>query len=143
MVESECAVIWSRLNPNAAAFVPVSAYREVEDFSDQWWDLVHTTPLFRDYWIQERFLDPQNAPHIPSIHQEEVEVEVEVEEEEEDYYYYYCDGLDDGASLGLSKRGSGWGRGTAEIPKYSQKAPKMVRVKVRPRPRPRPIHQPR
>ncbi|KAK9124649.1 hypothetical protein Sjap_014251 [Stephania japonica] len=120
---------WSVLNPNATMFVP-SAYREVEDFSDQWWDLVHSTPWFRDYWLQECFIDPQNAPHIPSNDQL-VHHHYEYEEEE------CCDG-DRWVSLGVSKRG-GWGRGTAEIPKYSQKAPKIVSVKVRPRP----IQQPR
>lgn len=48
----------SALNPNAPIFVPF-AYRAVEDFSDQWYDLVHSTPWFRDYWLQERFLDPE------------------------------------------------------------------------------------
>ncbi|GFQ07001.1 polyadenylate-binding protein-interacting protein 2 [Phtheirospermum japonicum] len=48
----------SALNPNAPMFVP-SAYRAVEDFSDQWWDLVQSSPWFRDYWLQECFSDPQ------------------------------------------------------------------------------------
>ena len=49
----------STLNPNAPMFVPL-AYRTVEDFSDQWWELVHSSPWFRDYWLRERFQDPQN-----------------------------------------------------------------------------------
>eukprot|EP00257_Ricinus_communis_P017310 XP_015575721.1 uncharacterized protein LOC8259496 [Ricinus communis] len=49
----------SALNPNAPLFVPL-AYRTVEDFSDQWWSLVHSSPWFRDYWLQERFQDPQS-----------------------------------------------------------------------------------
>jgi len=48
----------SSLNPNAPMFVPL-AYRTVEDFSDQWWDLVHSSPWFRDYWLRECFQDPQ------------------------------------------------------------------------------------
>lgn len=51
----------STLNPNAPMFVPL-AYRTVEDFSDQWWALVQSSPWFRDYWLQERFQDPQNDP---------------------------------------------------------------------------------
>ncbi|PWA96270.1 hypothetical protein CTI12_AA041650 [Artemisia annua] len=42
----------SALNPNAPMFVP-SAYRNVEDFSDQWWSLVRSSPSFRDYWLHE------------------------------------------------------------------------------------------
>ncbi|KAL3035327.1 hypothetical protein AAZX31_02G244500 [Glycine max] len=48
----------SSLNPNAPMFVPL-AYRTVEDFSDQWWNLVHSSPWFRDYWLRECFQDPQ------------------------------------------------------------------------------------
>ncbi|XP_022637682.1 uncharacterized protein LOC106764141 isoform X2 [Vigna radiata var. radiata] len=48
----------STLNPNAPMFVPF-AYRTVEDFSDEWWDLVHSSPWFRDYWLRECFQDPQ------------------------------------------------------------------------------------
>ncbi|KAJ0970292.1 hypothetical protein J5N97_023169 [Dioscorea zingiberensis] len=50
------AVAMSTLNPNAAPFVP-SAYRSVEDYSDEWWALVRSTPWFRDYWLRECFLD--------------------------------------------------------------------------------------
>jgi len=49
----------SSLNPNAPMFVPL-AYRTVEDFSDEWWNLVQSSPWFRDYWLRERFQDPQN-----------------------------------------------------------------------------------
>lgn len=55
----------STLNPNAPMFVP-SAYRAVEDFSDQWWALVETSPWFRDYWLQECFTDDQiDDPILP------------------------------------------------------------------------------
>uniref|UniRef100_A0A803M415 Uncharacterized protein n=1 Tax=Chenopodium quinoa TaxID=63459 RepID=A0A803M415_CHEQI len=47
----------SRLNPNAPIFVPMKSYQTVEDFSDQWWDLVHSSPFFRDYWLQDCFDD--------------------------------------------------------------------------------------
>lgn len=46
------------LNPNAPIFVP-AAYRDVEDFSDQWWSLVHSSPWFRDYWLRECFSESQ------------------------------------------------------------------------------------
>lgn len=53
----------SNLNPNAPLFVPM-AYRAVEDFSDEWWALVQSSPWFRDYWLQERYHDPQNDPAV-------------------------------------------------------------------------------
>jgi hypothetical protein len=40
-------------------FVPL-AYRTVEDFSQEWWSLVQSSPWFQDYWLRERFQDPQN-----------------------------------------------------------------------------------
>ncbi|KAK1312888.1 Polyadenylate-binding protein-interacting protein 2 [Acorus calamus] len=47
----------SGLNPDAPMYVPW-AYRTVEDFSDAWWDLVRSSPWFRDYWLSECFHDP-------------------------------------------------------------------------------------
>lgn len=47
-------------------FVPL-AYRTVEDFSTEWWSLVQSSPWFQDYWLQERFQDPQNDPFSPDI----------------------------------------------------------------------------
>ncbi|RRT72226.1 hypothetical protein B296_00033409 [Ensete ventricosum] len=44
----------SGLNPDAAPYVP-AAQRAVEDFSSEWWDLVHSSPWFADYWLRERF----------------------------------------------------------------------------------------
>ncbi|XP_068668232.1 protein EARLY RESPONSIVE TO DEHYDRATION 15-like [Aristolochia californica] len=49
----------SNLNPNAPLFVPW-AYRAVEDFSDEWWQLVHSSAWFRDYWLQECFQEPES-----------------------------------------------------------------------------------
>ncbi|XP_039136521.1 protein EARLY RESPONSIVE TO DEHYDRATION 15-like [Dioscorea cayenensis subsp. rotundata] len=46
----------STLNPNAEPFVP-AVYRSVEDFSDDWWALVQSTPWFRDYWLRECFYE--------------------------------------------------------------------------------------
>ncbi|KAF8119096.1 hypothetical protein N665_0001s0148 [Sinapis alba] len=40
----------STLNPNAPAFDPVE-FREVEDFSPKWWELVTTSKWFRDFWL--------------------------------------------------------------------------------------------
>lgn len=54
----------STLNPDAPIFVPL-AYRAVEDFSHQWWDLVQSSPWFRDYWLQECFDDDNDLPFDP------------------------------------------------------------------------------
>lgn len=42
----------STLNPNAPMFIP-AAFRQVEDFSPEWWELVKTSTWFRDYWLSE------------------------------------------------------------------------------------------
>ncbi|KAH9767332.1 17.7 kDa low temperature induced protein [Citrus sinensis] len=126
----------STLNPNAPMFIPF-AYRMVEDFSDEWWALIQSSPWFRDYWLQECYFDPQSDPLFsdfddlvlpdvdeifPDKHQEEIE--------ERDF----CKDL---VSLGTLK----WKKGGAMIEKqrYSEKAPKIVSVKVSPRT----IQQPR
>lgn len=46
------AVGRSALNPNAPLFVPM-LFQQVEDFSPEWWDLVQTTPWFRDHWFHQ------------------------------------------------------------------------------------------
>lgn len=42
----------SSLNPNAPLFVPM-LFQQVEDFSPEWWELVQTTPWFRDHWFHQ------------------------------------------------------------------------------------------
>uniref|UniRef100_J3MNS6 Ataxin-2 C-terminal domain-containing protein n=1 Tax=Oryza brachyantha TaxID=4533 RepID=J3MNS6_ORYBR len=42
----------SSLNPNAPLYIP-AAYRQVEDFSPEWWELVKTTAWFRDHWFRQ------------------------------------------------------------------------------------------
>ncbi|KAH7294041.1 hypothetical protein KP509_28G053900 [Ceratopteris richardii] len=44
----------SHLNPNASLFLP-TAYLQVDDFSPEWWRLVHSCPAFRDYWLRDRY----------------------------------------------------------------------------------------
>ncbi|KAK7276442.1 hypothetical protein RIF29_17581 [Crotalaria pallida] len=122
----------SSLNPNAPMFVPL-AYRTVEDFSDEWWALVHSSPWFRDYWLRERYQDPQN----------EIDASFSDFDLDEDALFHYQpqnEEIREGKeliSLGASKweRGGGW----AEAPRYAEKAPKIVKPRVSPRA----IHQPR
>ncbi|PIN00968.1 hypothetical protein CDL12_26528 [Handroanthus impetiginosus] len=116
----------STLNPNAPIFVP-SAYRAVEDFSDQWWDLVQSSPWFRDYWLQECFSDPQiDSPFydftFDDDYNDNAVNDCAAEERERNM---------DLVALGWLK----WGkpRGAAETPRYCEKAPKIVNVKARPR----------
>lgn len=42
----------STLNPNAPLFIP-AAFRQVEDFSPEWWELVKTSKWFHDYWLNQ------------------------------------------------------------------------------------------
>ncbi|XP_054801954.1 protein EARLY RESPONSIVE TO DEHYDRATION 15-like [Prosopis cineraria] len=54
----------STLNPNAPLYIP-TAFRQVEDFSPEWWQLVTTFPWYHDYWLshqdEEGFYD--NTEH--------------------------------------------------------------------------------
>ncbi|XP_057477079.1 protein EARLY RESPONSIVE TO DEHYDRATION 15-like [Actinidia eriantha] len=127
----------STLNPNAPVFVP-STYRAVEDFSDQWWALIRSSPWFRDYWLQERFHDPQISPSfsdiddpvLPDLDSLFDSDLIKQEEKERDH-------RKDLVLLGSLK----WrnGRVLVDTPRYAVKAPKIVNVKVSPRP----IQQPR
>ncbi|CAI0444491.1 unnamed protein product [Linum tenue] len=55
----------SSLNPDAPMFAPM-AYQAVEDFSDHWWSLIQPSTWFRDYWLQERYQDPQLTSSSPT-----------------------------------------------------------------------------
>ncbi|XP_038988923.1 protein EARLY RESPONSIVE TO DEHYDRATION 15-like isoform X2 [Phoenix dactylifera] len=129
----------SVLNPEAAPYVP-GAYRAVEDFSAEWWELVHFSPWFRDYWLRECFHEPQNDPDSSDIydpalpddidslfyppHQEEEEEERE-EKRRDDKMKWEV--MTWGAEKWKGRRGL-W-----EESKYAEKAPKIVKVKVSPR----------
>ncbi|KAI9120329.1 hypothetical protein K1719_007362 [Acacia pycnantha] len=43
----------SALNPNAPLYIP-AAFRQVEDFSTEWWQLVTTFPWYHDYWLSHQ-----------------------------------------------------------------------------------------
>ncbi|XP_071706687.1 protein EARLY RESPONSIVE TO DEHYDRATION 15-like [Rutidosis leptorrhynchoides] len=130
----------SSLNPNAPMFVP-AAYRNVEDFSDQWWSLVHSSPWFRDYWIRECFSDSQfdlnrSDNYDPLVFDEDFDSisfdgKINGNEDEEK------EGKKD---MILSKLTTSWRKARAvESVRMYEKAPKIVNVKLNPRP----IHQPR
>ncbi|KAI5670421.1 hypothetical protein M9H77_10785 [Catharanthus roseus] len=137
----------SALNPNAPIFVPF-AYRAVEDFSDQWYDLVHSTPWFRDYWLQERFLDPEKdaSPFDDDFAESALpDVDFIFGDDNNDVVHdnssaaikHDGEGKLDLISMGLLK----WRkpREAINLTKYGEKAPKIVNVRVNPRP----IKQPR
>ncbi|KAF8021317.1 hypothetical protein BT93_G1680 [Corymbia citriodora subsp. variegata] len=42
----------SSLNPKAEPFIPM-VYRQVEDFSPMWWELVKASSWYRDYWLSQ------------------------------------------------------------------------------------------
>ncbi|MDL1354030.1 hypothetical protein PST93_20795, partial [Yersinia pestis] len=120
------AMAISTLNPNAPIFIPTE-YREVEDFSDQWWDLVHSSPWFRHYWLRECFSDPDSTDDVPFLPDIDfISNDFKQEENKNELI-----------TLGMLK----WNKSrvAAEIPRYGKKVPKIVNVKVSPRP----IQQPR
>ncbi|XP_047327278.1 protein EARLY RESPONSIVE TO DEHYDRATION 15-like [Impatiens glandulifera] len=138
-VISPCAPMMSTLNPDAPMYVP-TAYRAVEDFSDEWWSLVHSSPWFHDYWLQERFVDPQTDLFDDQDDDDESSfAELDcffdfnsiINQEEDD---------DDNLQRDLvSLKNRRKVRSAIEAPKYNQKPAKIVNVKLSPRP----IQQPR
>ncbi|KAF8036843.1 hypothetical protein BT93_C2535 [Corymbia citriodora subsp. variegata] len=135
----------STLNPNAPLFVPM-AYRTVEDFSDEWWALVQTSPWFRDYWLQERFCDPQDEPlssaaaddddlDLPDLDSLFDDYDQALADQGKEEWRGYCGDL---VSIGGLK----WkeARREARAPRYAEKVPKIVNCT---RVCPRTIQQPR
>ncbi|KAI4306512.1 hypothetical protein L6164_029783 [Bauhinia variegata] len=130
----------SSLNPNAPVFVPL-AYRTVEDFSEEWWYLVHSSPWFRDYWLRERFQDPvDDSPFsdfddatLPDEDDLFDDARVDREKEDEERREYNRELV----SMGALK----WRTVPAwvESPRYAEKAPKIVKTRVSPKT----IQQPR
>ncbi|KAK0592382.1 hypothetical protein LWI29_018195 [Acer saccharum] len=114
----------STLNPNAPMFIPF-AYRTVEDFSDQWWSLIQSSPWFRDYWLQERYFDSQiedfSLPDLDDLFDDEFQEEEEEEEVEDKVSKEIV-------SMGSSK----WKKGRVPFEKQRcvEKAPKIVNVKL-------------
>ncbi|KAJ4833041.1 hypothetical protein Tsubulata_041086 [Turnera subulata] len=137
----------STLNPNAPLFVPL-AYRTVEDFSDQWWALVQSSSWFRDYWLQERFHDPQTDPASLDILDPALLLDCyEDDEEDDEFDSLFFDEYSmkpneevEEVTKDLVRVGSmKWQKGRAQAPRFVEKAPKIVNVKVSPRT----IQQPR
>ncbi|XP_015973749.1 protein EARLY RESPONSIVE TO DEHYDRATION 15 [Arachis duranensis] len=123
----------STLNPNAPMFVPL-AYRTVEDFSDQWWELVHSSPWFRDYWLRERFQDPQNEAFDFDFDEDAIFRELHQLVDSKFNFY--------GANVMGVINFDEWQKDAkfVEVPRYAEKAPKIVKNN---RVSPRAIHQPR
>ncbi|KAK8672356.1 hypothetical protein V6N13_110728 [Hibiscus sabdariffa] len=132
---------FSTLNPNAPMFVPL-VYRTVEDFSDQWWALVQSSPCFRDYWLQERFHDPQNDGVGDLLFPDDLDP---LFDEYDDFFVVpsHEEKEEDGEKQLVSVGAIKWrkGRVVSESARVHlhEKAPKIVNVKVSPRT----IHQPR
>ncbi|KAF1881422.1 hypothetical protein Lal_00023458 [Lupinus albus] len=43
----------SSLNPDAPLYIP-AAFRQVEDFSPEWWQLVTTLTWYHDFWLSQQ-----------------------------------------------------------------------------------------
>ncbi|CAN1325623.1 Protein EARLY RESPONSIVE TO DEHYDRATION 15 [Linum perenne] len=106
------------------------AYQAVEDFSDQWWALIQSSPWFRDYWLQENYQDPQSdSAGILFVY---FVTDEDAKKEEEARLNW------DMITAGSMK----WKKGQADLarsPRYSDKPAKIVNVKMSPRT----IQQPR
>ncbi|XP_028782255.1 protein EARLY RESPONSIVE TO DEHYDRATION 15-like isoform X1 [Neltuma alba] len=139
VMSSAPTITSSPLDPNAPLFVPMF-FRTVEDFSDQWWHLVHSSPCFRHYWLRECFQDPQalEDPHQNAFFDDQLLFQLcsqnALEEEEEAAGKYHRELVTMGALKW--RRDSGW----AELPRYAQKVPKIAKVRMV---SPRTIQQPR
>ncbi|KAL8137460.1 hypothetical protein V2J09_003461 [Rumex salicifolius] len=129
----------STLNPYAPAFIPMAYYDVVEDFSDQWWSLVHSSPCFRDYWLRECFQDLQSDPLFPeeddlllidSVFGDCLGNQEEQEKSRSDKELIAASAL---------RWNNSKAHGRGDAPRYGEKAPKVVNVKLSPRP----IQQPR
>ncbi|OIW11485.1 hypothetical protein TanjilG_26851 [Lupinus angustifolius] len=46
----------STLNPNAPIYIP-AAFRQVDDFSPEWWQLVTTLTWYHDFWLNQQHGD--------------------------------------------------------------------------------------
>lgn len=69
----------STLNPNAPLFIPL-AYQQVEDFSPEWWNLVQSSPWFRDYWLRESYETFEDAESFADLFPETLDDTDEVDE---------------------------------------------------------------
>ncbi|KAI4306905.1 hypothetical protein L6164_030145 [Bauhinia variegata] len=123
----------SSLNPNAPVFVPL-AYRTVEDFSEQWWALVRSSPWFRDYWLRERFQDPENDPSFSDFDdaalpdEDDLFEDARVDGQNDDEGREYDRAL-------VSMEALKWRKSPVwvESPRYADKVPKIVKARVSPR----------
>ncbi|KAL2896207.1 Protein EARLY RESPONSIVE TO DEHYDRATION 15 [Bienertia sinuspersici] len=133
----------SRLNPDAPIFIPMKSYQTVEDFSDQWWELVHSSPFFRDYWLQDCFEDVDEADDFPDddffLPDFDAFSDIFFQKQEEEKLKDEKKQDKELISMAALKWNESGGR-TMEAPKYFEKVPKVIKnVKVSPRT----IHQPR
>ncbi|KMT15112.1 hypothetical protein BVRB_3g062310 [Beta vulgaris subsp. vulgaris] len=77
----------STLNPNAPLYIP-AAFRQVEDFSPEWYNLITTSMWFRDYWLsQHQEAEMLYGNNVGSIEENDVldllpdEIDLGVDEE--------------------------------------------------------------
>ncbi|KAM0948055.1 putative PAM2-containing protein CID1/CID2 [Dioscorea sansibarensis] len=128
----------STLNPNAEPFVP-AVYRSVEDFSDEWWALVQSTPWFRDYWLRECFHEELIADaDLGLLGFDDPELSDVNSDADADFLFYYYPSPQQDEKKRMEMMA--WGadkwkgiRGRMEVPKSYEKATKFVNLKVSPR----------
>ncbi|XP_015690308.1 protein EARLY RESPONSIVE TO DEHYDRATION 15-like [Oryza brachyantha] len=150
----------SSLNPDAPVFIP-AAFRQVEDFSPQWWDLVKTTAWFRDHWFHEHQQLDEMADSL-ELHGEDVDLAGllpdDAFDDDEDFFYDQAqdlafepphppaapktDAVLKALSLVSPKAGDA-ARGFREKPRHSEKPTKYAGSPRSGGGAPRVIHQPR
>jgi len=143
------AMVASSLNPDAPLFVP-AAFRQVEDFSPQWWDLVKSTAWFRDHWYHEHQQLDDMAESLLAFEAEDVDdlAGLLPDAIDEDLFYVQASqppvALKTDAVLKalVSPKGGDALKGFTEKPRYPEKATKYA-GSPRSGAAPRFIHQPR
>ncbi|KAG0484029.1 hypothetical protein HPP92_012113 [Vanilla planifolia] len=89
----------SILNPNAPLFIP-AALQQVEDFSPEWWELVKTTPWFRDHWFRQH-QDQENFDGEEEEDDKELEEYGAFGDATQEQYGLVLDAVNDKVKFGL------------------------------------------
>jgi len=145
------AMVASSLNPDAPLFVP-AAFRQVEDFSPQWWDLVKSTAWFRDHWYHEHQQLDDMAESLLAFEADDEDDDLAgllPDAIDEDLFYVQASqppmALKTDAVLKalVSPKGGDAHKGFPEKPRYPEKATKYAGSPRSGGGAPRFIHQPR
>lgn len=116
----------STLNPNAPLFIPAS-FRQVEDFSPEWWFLVKTSLWFRDHWINEH----QDQETFDGGNEDDDDTEFSSLEEELEEVMLEMEAAEQATSLASLKKDKSDADITAMVKSLSLEVPGNGRVSPR------------